>query len=125
MTSQSDHADPSDSLTPAVAPKQAFRPVLGVIALVASAIAPSWLVIALIAGGLETAAWIPMLMLLTPLNLLFFALFLTAVLCGIFAGRRTGINRRLGQVALGIATFQLIASFGYLLWSVTDLMNYP
>lgn len=97
--------------------------VLGIIALTASAITPAWALLAFITGGLEAAAWVPVIVFFSPFALIFLALLLVAAIGGITAARRSGTNRTLGRIALALAAAQLLAAFSYLLWSLTDIMN--
>lgn len=96
-------------------------PFLGVTALIAGAITPAWTVLAVITGGLEAAAWVPVIVLfLLPYNLVFFALFIVAVLCGLYALRNAGTDRVLGRIGLILAGVQLLVAVAYLVWALTD-----
>lgn len=113
--------------TPAAAnrsPENAERrplPFLGVSALIAGAITPAWVILALVTGGLEAAFWVPVIVLFyLPYNLIFLALFIVAVTCGIFALRHTGTDRVLGRIGLILAGVQLLAAVVFMVWSLGD-----
>ena len=74
-------------------------------------------------GGLEAAAWIPVIVLfLFPINILFFALLAMAVICAIFAVRIRGASRVLGWIGLILGGMQLISAVAYLVWSGTGIL---
>ncbi|WP_111721216.1 hypothetical protein [Homoserinimonas sp. OAct 916] len=96
-------------------------PFLGVTALISGAITPAWVVLTVITGGPEAAAWVPVIVLfLMPFNLVVFALFIGAVVCGIYALRNAGTDRVLGRIGLILAGVQLLAAVAYLVWALTD-----
>lgn len=101
--------------------KRAVLPILGVTALVTGAILPAWAFLVMFSGGLAAAAWVPVMALVFPFNLIFLPLFIVAVLCGIFALRNPGTDRALGRVGLILAGVQLIAVVAYLAWSYFDI----
>lgn len=98
-------------------------PFLGVAALIAGATTPIWAILAAVTGGLEAVAWIPVILLFFfPIYIIFYALLIFAVLCGIFAIRDGGTNRRLGWIGLILAGAQLVAATAYLVWAFRDIM---
>lgn len=102
---------------------RASFPSLGLASLIAGAVMPVWAILAAITGGLEAAAWIPVIALfLFPFNIVFFALLAMAVICGIFAIRNPGSGRVLGWIGLILGGVQLIAAVAYLVWSGTDIL---
>lgn len=92
----------------------------GVLSVVAALIVPVWALIAMIAGGLTTLAWLPVLLVyVLPYNLVYLALVAAATTFGILAiRRRTG--RRLGQAGLTIVAIQVIALVAYAVWALID-----
>ncbi|MDO5744162.1 MAG: hypothetical protein Q4P23_06815 [Micrococcaceae bacterium] len=101
--------------------KRGPLPILGVSSLVAGAILPAWTVLVMFSGGLEAAAWVPVMAFFYPFNLMFLPLFILAVLCGIFARRNPGTDRALGGAGLILAGLQLVAVIAYLAWSFFDI----
>lgn len=102
---------------------RASFPSLGLAALITGAVMPVWGILATVSGGLEAAAWIPVIVLfLFPFNIVFFALLVMAVVCGIFAIRTPGTGRVLGWVGLILGGVQLIAAVAYLVWAGTDFL---
>ena len=98
-------------------------PFLGLAALIAGAIAPVWAILAAVTGGLEAVAWIPVILLFFfPIYIIFYALLIFAVLCGIFAIRDGGTNRRLGWIGLILAGVQLVAAIAYMVWAFSDIL---
>ncbi len=103
--------------------KRTRFPTLGLIALISGAIPPAWMMWASISWEPEAAAWLPVIALfLFPLNFVFIALLIIAVLCGIFAVRVPGASRVLGVIALILGAVQLVPAVAFLLWSGTDNM---
>lgn len=115
--------DNPDTSTPenAISGKRAPWPFLGIASVIAGAILPLWAIIVLITGGIMALAWVPVMVLSLPYNLVFFILFLVAVLCGIFALRKSGADRMLGRIGLILAGMQLVAIVAYVIWVLTDI----
>lgn len=105
-----------------ISAKRAPLPILGVTALVTGAVLPAWAVLVMFSGGLEAAAWVPVMALFFPFNLIFLPLFIAAVLCGVFALRNPGTDRVLGRVGMILAGVQLVAVVAYLAWSFFDIV---
>ena len=101
--------------------KRGPLPILGVSSLVAGAILPAWAVLVLSSGGLEAAAWVPVMALFYPFILMFLPLFIVAVVCGIFARGNPGTVRALGGAGLILAGPQLVAVIAFLAWSFCDI----
>lgn len=119
MTSNPDESE-LGNLIPA---RRTPLPFLGVTALVAGAILPAWTVLVLISGGLQAVAWVPVMALFFPFNLVFVPLFIAALFCGFFALRHPGADRTLGRIGLILAGVQLAAVITYLAFSFFDVLS--
>lgn len=92
----------------------------GVASVVGASIVPAWALIATIAGGLTTLAWLPVLLVyVIPYNLVYSVLLVAATGLGIVATRRRP-GRRLGQAGLIIIAVQVIAVVAFTVWALVD-----
>lgn len=92
----------------------------GVASIAGASIVPVWALIALIAGGLTTLAWLPVLLVyIVPYNLVYLALLVVATTFGSLASRRRP-GRRLGQAGLILVALQVIAFLAFTVWALID-----
>lgn len=92
----------------------------GVVSIVSASIVPAWALVAIIAGGLTTLAWLPVLLVyVVPYNLVYLALLVAATTLGILASRRR-TGRRLGQAGLAVVALQVIGVIAFTVWALID-----